>query len=488
MLFDFGGDAALVLRSLWANNATLECADDGKILSASPMMCTLLGYSEDELRGQDVRSLLSETGAAQGDLWRKLNEGAQVSVEMQQKRKSGEERCLFTRFNPILKRGKLCKVYIFMTDVTEERKKTARHDSYWQALSRLQAVIEFSLDGIVLDANANFLDTLGYSLEEIRGQHHRMFVDPAEARAPDYAAFWERLRRGEQQVVECRRIGKGGREVWIQATYNPLFDASGKVSGIVKFATDVTRAREARVRRMSAQKTVNTGVSDIAGAISSTNEQAMGAAASAAEASANVNAVAAGASQLSSSVAEINEQVMKALDISNAAVEQARQAGATMHSLVEDSRKISTVVELISQIASQTNLLALNATIEAARAGEAGRGFAVVAGEVKDLAAQTARATGEISAHIAAVQSSSRLAQDAIGAIGETISSINGISISISAAVEEQAAVTSDMSHNMQEAAKGVESICQSMETVASLTRQAEESARAIADAAHQAA
>ncbi|HRE19949.1 MAG TPA: methyl-accepting chemotaxis protein, partial [Rhabdaerophilum sp.] len=205
------------------------------------------------------------------------------------------------------------------------------------------------------------------------------------------------------------------------------------------------------------------------------------------EASTNVNAVAAGSSQLSSSVTEINNQVVKALAISNEAVEQANQAAGTISSLVEDAKKIGSVIDLISSIASQTNLLALNATIEAARAGEAGRGFAVVAGEVKGLAAQTAKATGDISAHIMTVQASSQMAQTAIEAISSTIENINGISVSISAAVEEQAAVTSDMSRNMQEAAKGVEMITQTMEEVAQLTGEANDGVRRIADAARRA-
>ncbi|HUN13091.1 MAG TPA: methyl-accepting chemotaxis protein, partial [Rhabdaerophilum sp.] len=146
------------------------------------------------------------------------------------------------------------------------------------------------------------------------------------------------------------------------------------------------------------------------------------------------------------------------------------------------------VIDLISSIASQTNLLALNATIEAARAGEAGRGFAVVAGEVKGLAAQTAKATGEISEHINAVQASSQMAQSAIEAVSATIENINGISVSISAAVEEQAAVTNDMSRNMQEAAQGVEMITRSMEEVAQLTGEANDGVRRISDAAQRAA
>ena len=267
-----------------------------------------------------------------------------------------------------------------------------------------------------------------------------------------------------------------------------MFDASRNIIGVIKFAIDITQEKMARLRRAEAQREVNDGVSVITDSITSTNAQATSAAAAAVEASANVNAVAAGSSQLASSVTEINNQVGKALEISNDAVQQAEQAGSTIASLVDDARKIGSVVDLIASIAAQTNLLALNATIEAARAGDAGRGFAVVAGEVKSLAAQTAKATGEISAHIMAVQASSQMARQAIEAIAGTIASINGISVSISAAVEEQAAVTADMSHNMQEAAKGVEMITQGMEEVAQLTRSADASIRQVADAAQRAA
>ncbi|MCZ8259733.1 MAG: PAS domain-containing methyl-accepting chemotaxis protein [Beijerinckiaceae bacterium] len=373
-------------------------------------------------------------------------------------------------------------------DRSAEQEELARHRSLAQALDRVQAVIRFDLEGHVLDANAAFLSAMGYRLDEIRGQHHRLFVDPAEAASPAYRDFWISLRDGKPKVAEFRRLAKGGREIWIQASYNPLFDAAGTLVGYVKFATDMTAAMAERRRVQAMQQSMSSGVDRVAVALTNTSQQATSAAAAAIQASTNVNAVAAGSNQLASSVTEINGQVSRALTISNDAVEQARHAGSTVNSLVDDARKISSVVELIATIASQTNLLALNATIEAARAGDAGKGFAVVASEVKMLASQTAKATGEINAHILAVQSSSQLAHGAIEAISRTIGEINGVSLNISAAIEQQAAVTADMSHNMQEAAKGVEMISTTIEEVAQLTREADQGIHAVAEAARRAA
>ena len=490
MNFDLGGDASRIVASIRRANATAECDLDGTILSANANFVKLFGYSEVEVIGRNAAMLAPKSTLDSSDyraIWEGIISGKPYFGEMCQIRKDGQEVWVFARFNPIFRRDKPYKAFIFATDVTETRARRAHFESQLQAVNRMQAVIEFALDGTVIDANENFLSAFDYALDDIRGKHHRMFVEPQDASSTEYRHFWDKLRQGQVEAAVFRRVGKGGKTVWIRASYNPLFDPSGRVSSIIKFATDITPAKLAQLERQEAQERVNSGVRDIAEAVASTNQQATSAAVAAVEASANVNAVAAGSAQLSSSVTEINSQVMKALDISNEAVSQANQAGATVASLVEDARKISMVVDLISQIAAQTNLLALNATIEAARAGEAGRGFAVVAGEVKSLAAQTAKATGDISAHIMAVQASSQLAQGAIDAINKTISAINGISISISAAVEEQAAVTSDMSHNMQEAARGVEMITGNMETVAKLTRRADDGIRDIVEAAKKA-
>ena len=489
-MLGFGSFAGDLYAALQKTNSIAEIGLDGKILAANANFLNIVGYSEGELVGRNFSMLVpadERDSETQKSMWKDFAAGKPHFLECRVLAKSGSEVWVFGRYNVVLRGKKPYRIFFFATDVTAVRQERAKSQGQIQAIQRSQAVVEFALDGTIVDANDNFLSVAGFGLNDIVGQNHRMFIEPEEARSENYRNFWEKLRAGEFQVGEFKRIGKGGRVCWIHATYNPLFSPTGQVCGVIKFATEITSSKTARLRRIEAQEKFNEGLAGIAEAINSTSEQATSAAAAVVQASSNVNAVATGSMQLSSSVTEINDQVAKALEISNAAVQQANQASATMASLVDDARKIGRVIELISSIANQTNLLALNATIEAARAGDAGRGFAVVAGEVKDLAAQTAKATGDISAHIMTVQASSQLAQSAIDAITDTISSINGISLSISAAVEEQAAVTADMSHNMQEAATGVDLITRTIEKVAGLTRQADDSVKEIAAIARQA-
>ncbi len=489
-MFSFNGNASRMLAAISHAHAMLELDLDGRILDANETFLALTGSSLKEIVGRDHATIVSEA-YIRSDEYRAFRAALAtergIVAEIPYRTTSGRDLWLAGRCAPVLRGGKPYKIVKIATDITAQKAERARMESELAAIRRSQAVITFALDGTILDANDNFLAALGYALDEIKGRHHSLFVDPAEVSGEGYRRFWEELRAGKYQTAEYRRLGKGGREVWIQASYNPMFDGAGQVIGVIKFATDITAAHQARQQRRQAQERVNAGVTDIAGAVGSTNEAATGAAA-AVEVSTNVQAVASGSAQLASSVAEINSQVGRALEISNTAVEQAGSAGATVAELAEAVGKIGAVVELISSIANQTNLLALNATIEAARAGEAGKGFAVVASEVKALASQTARATGEIAAHIAAVQQSSTRAQGVIETISATIGDINGISLSISAAVEEQAAVTNDMSRNMGEAAAGVEMITRSMEEVATLTRNADEGIKGVVAAAREAA
>jgi methyl-accepting chemotaxis protein len=489
-MLSFSQDSDRFRQAVERSNAVIEFDMQGNILYANQNFLDLMGYNLSEVKGKKHSIFLRTEEIRSPDyqkFWDDLRSGRFFVAEFGRLHKSGSEVWIKGSYNPVLKHGKPYKVVKIATDITAETLRRAREQSRLSALDRSQAVIEFATDGMIVEVNANFLKTTGYSRDEVIGKHHRLFVDPAEASAPSYAAFWDKLRRGEFEVAEYRRLGKDQREIWIQASYNPIFDGHGKVVGVVKFATDITasKALAARLQRESDEK-LAAAVAVIASSIAETNLQASGSASAAVQCSANVQAVAAGSTELAASVGEINNQVMRALETSNSAVAEARQAGATVSSLVDDAKKISTVVDLIASIAAQTNLLALNATIEAARAGEAGRGFAVVAGEVKNLAAQTQRATGEITAHIGAVQASSGLAREAIDRISETIGQINAISVSISAAVEEQAAVTEDMSRNMHEAANGVGMISANMERVAGLTREADENIREIrARAAH---
>jgi methyl-accepting chemotaxis protein len=282
-------------------------------------------------------------------------------------------------------------------------------------------VIEFNMDGTIITANANFLGALGYSLAEIKGKHHSMFVEPSERDGTGYRDFWAALNRGQYQAAEYKRIGKGGKEVYIQASYNPIMDLNGKPCKVVKYATDVTR-----------QVLVRMG-----------NERVR----------AMMESVAAGSEELNASVREISEAMTKSRQTASSAVDQVASADSQAQRLTEAALAMSGIVELINNITGQINLLALNATIESARAGEAGRGFAVVASEVKSLANQAKQATDKIGAEIASLNGISGDVVTALASIKTAINNVSEYVTSTAAAIEEQSTVTSEMSNSMQRAA-----------------------------------
>jgi methyl-accepting chemotaxis protein len=349
------------------------------------------------------------------------------------------------------------------------------------AIGRSQAMIEFAPDGTIRDANPNFLAAMGYELAEVKGKHHSMFMPAEERDSAVYRQFWESLRAGAFSSTKFRRIGKGGRVVWIQASYNPILDASGRVTGVIKVAADIT----AQVNEI--EKVIQS-IAQIDNAVGQSNREATAVAAASVQTSSNVQSVAAGAEELSTTVGEISRQLSQARMIASRAVDEAHKTTDIVSGLSTAAQRIGDVVQLINNIAGQTNLLALNATIEAARAGEAGKGFSVVASEVKSLATQTAKATDEIRNQINSVQHSTGDAVTAISAITETITAINEISTVIASAVEEQSAVTAEMSENMRVAAEGVDAISSSMTGIAKSVSDIEIATRVVRDSARQVA
>ena len=354
-------------------------------------------------------------------------------------------------------------------DVTERRAQEAVNADYTSqllAISKSQAVIEFNMDGTIREANANFLSALGYSIEEIRGQHHRMFVDAAEHGTPAYREFWERFARGEANIGQFKRIAKGGRVIWIQASYNPITGADGKVFKVVKYASDVTPQRQTAERVKEIANIVSSASSEMratAEQLSSTAEEATKQAAAvtsaALVASNNVQTVSAAGEELSASISEIARQVAESTNITQQAVIETDNTKAAIQNLAEAANKIGNVVTLINNIAGQTKLLALNATIEAARAGDAGKGFAVVASEVKSLSDQTAKATHEISSQVSAMQAATTTSVSAIQGIADTMGKVSMIATAIASAVEEQSAATGEIASNVTEAATSTQQV-----------------------------
>ncbi|WP_296706280.1 PAS domain-containing methyl-accepting chemotaxis protein [Rhodoblastus sp.] len=495
MTFLFSGEGALhraAFEALHRSQAVIQFDLDGTILAANDSFLETMGYRLDEIVGKKHAIFIDpreRDSAEYRAFWDDLRAGKWRRDEFKRIAKSGKPVWIQATYNPLLdKSGKPFRIVKFAMDATAQ--KLAAAYAQWQidAIRRAQAVIEFEIDGTIVSANEKFLAALGYRLEEIVGRRHSIFVDPAEQRTEAYRSFWSRLGQGEYSSGQFRRIAKDGHEVWIQGSYNPIFDLEGKPFRVVKFATDITEQVQQQNRRTETFRKVDDQIGEMTESVSSVSNEAVEAAAASSQTSGNVQAVAAGAEELSASFHEIARQVAHASDIAQKAVSQAGGATNLVSTLADDAQKIGEIVNLINDIASQTNLLALNATIEAARAGEAGRGFAVVAAEVKSLATRTARATDEIGEQVASVRASTAGVASAIETIAGIIATINEITASIAGSVQAQSAVTTDMSENMQVAAKGVEAITASMNAIAQSTVRIDSAAKSVRDISRTAA
>ncbi len=431
------------IGAIGETQAVIHLGLDGRVLDANRNFLDAMGYRIEEVRGQHHRMFMppGTTGPDYESFWERLRRGEHMTDVFMRHGKGGREIWLQASYNPILdEAGRPFKVVKYGTDVTAQRLRDAEVRGQTEAICRSQAVIAFDLDGTILEANRNFLDAVGYRADEIIGQHHRIFVDPAYAAGAEYAAFWADLRRGSFRSGIFRRQGRNGREVWLQASYNPILDAAGRPYRVMKFAADITATTQARLHATDATRLT------------------LG----------NVQAVAAAAEELSASVMEISANMSRSKEAVDGISHKARASDAFTRQLRDAARAMDSVVQTITKVAEQTNLLALNATIEAARAGVAGKGFAVVATEVKALASQTTAATAEISNQIAQMQTISDEVAGMLHAIGLTVDEVQGYVTGVASAIEEQSAVTREISGSMHAAAGELGSISASLDQLAS--------------------
>jgi len=502
--------AQAVLDALSQSVAIIEFDPSGVILTANENFCQAMGYSLAEIKGQHHRIFVDPAyarGAEYAAFWTKLGRGEFDAREYRRIAKGGRDVWIQASYNPVKDaRGKVVRVVKIATDITQEKLRNAEYEAKLAAISRVQAVIEFTPAGVVLTANDNFLATLGYRLDEIVGKHHRLFVDPIEAQSADYEAFWKKLNAGEAIATSFRRIGKGGKEVWIQASYNPILDLSGKVVKVVKFATDITDLTQigAGLERLAANnleqeidrafspafeklradfnrahqnlhrtlvgvvkgaKAIHAGTDDITSAsddLSKRTEQQ----------AASLEETAAALDQITATVRKSADGASHAQQVATAANEDAKQSSLVVRQAVEamdkiagSAEQISQIIGVIDEIAFQTNLLALNAGVEAARAGDAGKGFAVVASEVRALAQRSAEAAKEIKTLIST--SSAQVGQG-VKLVAETGESLQRIM----AQVADINSVISDVASGAKEQASGLAQVNTAVNQMDQVTQQ----------------
>lgn len=529
-------DLAAKVEAIERVQAVIEFELDGTIIHANNNFLNTMGYSLDEIQRKH-HSLFVEPSYANSseykEFWTKLNRGEYQSAEYKRLGKGGREVWIQASYNPVLdKTGRPYKVIKFATDVTKRKLENADFSGQINAIDKSQAVIEFNMDGTIIQANDNFLNAMGYALGEIQGKHHRLFVDKQYQQSKDYQQFWEKLNRGEYDSAEYKRIGKGGREVWIQASYNPIFDLNGKPFKVVKYATDITDRKLAIVKikevilamshgDLSSKIDIDLGdefnvlgesmnslidtldnlVIEIRNASTSVFSTSKELADSTSDLSQRTESQASSLEETSSAMEQLTTTVQQnaenaslATKLSNEAMKKASNGGAVvantvtaMQAIEKSSKEISDIISVIDEIAFQTNLLALNAAVEAARAGEQGRGFAVVASEVRNLAQRSASAAKEIKGlindSVDTVKKGSQLVGDTGTIFSELVNAVQEVvnmMIDIDSASKEQAAGISEINRAIAQMDESTQQNAAMVEQATASSKDMEEQAQSL--------
>ncbi|WP_282297395.1 methyl-accepting chemotaxis protein [Stenotrophomonas sp. PS02289] len=517
--------------------AVIEFALDGTILTANDNFLQTLGYTLAEVQGRHHSMFVDPTHAQSAEyraFWERLGRGEFDAGQYRRFGKGAREIWIQASYNPVFdSNGRAYKVVKFATDITAQKMQAADFAGQLAAINKSQAVIEFSLDGRILAANENFLATTGYTLDEVRGRHHSMFVEAGYRESAEYRAFWEKLGRGEYDAGQYRRLGKGGREVWIQASYNPIMDMNGRAFKVVKYATDVTaQVRDANALQVAVAQTREvvaaaqagdlthqiaiedkTGpIAELCGGVNSLMETmagiigqikfaadtiALGASEIAQgnadlsqrteQQAASLEETAVSMKDLADTVRSTADNARQASQLASGAVDVAAQGGKVVHEVVstmalinESSRRIVDIIGVIDGIAFQTNILALNAAVEAARAGEHGRGFAVVASEIRSLSQRSATAAKEIKQLIGDSVDKVGVGTGQVEGAGRTMDEIVGNVKRVSDLIREISEAARQQSDSLGQMNIVVDQIDQGTQQNAALVEEASAAARSM--------
>ncbi len=517
-----------ILDALDRSQAIIEFDLDGNILHANQNFLEATGYRLDEIVSRHHKIFVPDSIAESQEykaFWQKLKSGEFVSGRFKRNNKNGDEIWLEASYNPIYdESGTPLKVIKFATDITDQVTKEFDYEGQIEAINKTMAVIQFDLNGHILTANENFLQTTGYNLNEIKGQHHNLFVTPEYKQAAEYQQFWSELGAGHSKVGTFHRVDKNGNDIWLEASYNPILNDEGKPFKVVKFAVDVSQNENTKLLKevindagkvfqgyangdftlrmkdhladnqdsmfRDEVESLTSGITDMISKLSrvisdalhsseSVNASAVEVKDGALSLSKRVQEQAAALEDTSATMDEMNASVQNNRESAGQAVSEAKkvqdQASEgekimlrtvdAIHAIEESSHQIKDIVSLIDSIAFQTNLLALNAAVEAARAGEHGRGFAVVAGEVRALAQKSADAAKDINALI--TKSAERVVQgvDLAKASGESLESINAAIKGIVDTIDHIATAS-------EEQATGISQVHQSINRIDTATQQ----------------
>jgi methyl-accepting chemotaxis protein len=465
------------LISMNTHFAIISFKSDGTIINANQNFLNAMGYNINEIQGKHHKIFCDSVLASSqkyADFWNNLNKGIVQTSEFKRIKKNGESIFLQASYTPIKdSNGKVFEVIKFAQDITKKKLESLYYSGQVEAIGKSQAVIEFDMDGTIIKVNDNFLNALDYELNDVVGKKHSIFCEESYKNSNEYQKFWEKLNTGKHDSGEYLRIGKNGKKVWIQATYNPIMDIDNKPIRVIKYATDITGRKnmifdiEKNVQKLTKSLDYLLNASE---SMSKSAQNTMNGSKEVSVSTIQINQAVSDVSEkienMLSSITTIATSSEKGEKIAVEAQGQSKSTTAAIIKLNEESTKIGDTVNIITQIAFQTNILSLNAAVEAATAGEAGKGFAVVAAEVRNLANRSNDAAKAITDAITLIQSLVKNSLESINNIDKTIQEITTMSVSISNSIQNQQIISNELASTTLEVSQGVNEITRTMSGV----------------------